>query len=178
MPDSLAREAVLPRLRGRFGRDYAYVESTASTQLLLPPEAAEGTVVVADEQPAGGTEGLAFVGHRTGDQQSFGPFPGIGHVEQGRAQIAIGFDEGVARIVRMHQALFAIDGFWFFSRNLAQHALVEEFLQFGEGVHAVIQAIQKATARVAAGQVAPDDASKRYTDDLTQALGADKVTTA
>lgn len=53
MVDSLAREAVLPRLRGRFGRDYTYVESTTSTQLLLAPEAPEGTVVVADEQTEG-----------------------------------------------------------------------------------------------------------------------------
>jgi BirA family biotin operon repressor/biotin-[acetyl-CoA-carboxylase] ligase len=58
--DSLAREAVLPRLRGRFGRDYTYVESTASTQLLLPPDAVEGTVVVADEQ----TEGRGRLGRR------------------------------------------------------------------------------------------------------------------
>lgn len=60
VPDSLAREAVLPRLRGRFGRDYTYVDSTASTQLLLPPEAAEGTVVVAGEQ----TEGRGRLGRR------------------------------------------------------------------------------------------------------------------
>jgi multiple sugar transport system substrate-binding protein len=40
----------------------------------------------------------------------------------------------------------------------------------------VIEAIQKSTARVAAGELGPDDAAKRYTDDLTQALGADKVT--
>jgi multiple sugar transport system substrate-binding protein len=40
----------------------------------------------------------------------------------------------------------------------------------------VIEAIQKATARVAAGELGPNDASKRYTDDLTQALGAGKVT--
>jgi BirA family biotin operon repressor/biotin-[acetyl-CoA-carboxylase] ligase len=58
--DSLAREAVLPRLRGLFGRDYTYVESTASTQLLLPPDAVEGTVVVADEQ----TEGRGRLGRR------------------------------------------------------------------------------------------------------------------
>jgi biotin-[acetyl-CoA-carboxylase] ligase BirA-like protein len=51
--DSLAPEAVLPRLRGPFGREYAYVESTPSTQLLLEPDAAEGTVAVADEQTAG-----------------------------------------------------------------------------------------------------------------------------
>jgi BirA family transcriptional regulator, biotin operon repressor / biotin---[acetyl-CoA-carboxylase] ligase len=44
---------VLPRLRGRFGRDYEYVESTPSTQLLLPPDAAEGTLVVANVQTAG-----------------------------------------------------------------------------------------------------------------------------
>jgi len=53
MPDSLAPEAVVPRLRGRFGHDYRYVASTESTQLLVPPEAPEGAVVVADEQTAG-----------------------------------------------------------------------------------------------------------------------------
>jgi len=53
VPDSLAREAVLPRLRGRFGRDYTYVESTPSTQLLIPSGTAEGAVVVAGEQTAG-----------------------------------------------------------------------------------------------------------------------------
>jgi BirA family transcriptional regulator, biotin operon repressor / biotin---[acetyl-CoA-carboxylase] ligase len=53
MPDSLAPAAVLPRLRGRFGRDYAYVESTPSTQLLLDPDAPEGAVAVAGEQTAG-----------------------------------------------------------------------------------------------------------------------------
>lgn len=41
----------------------------------------------------------------------------------------------------------------------------------------VQQAIQKATARVASGEVSPDEGAKRYTDDLKQALGADKVTT-
>jgi len=51
--DSLARDAVVPRLRGRFGHDYTHVASTASTQLLLAPDAAEGTVVAADEQTEG-----------------------------------------------------------------------------------------------------------------------------
>jgi biotin-[acetyl-CoA-carboxylase] ligase BirA-like protein len=51
--DSLAPEAVLPRLRGRFGREYSYVESTPSTQLLLEPDAPEGAVAVAGEQTAG-----------------------------------------------------------------------------------------------------------------------------
>jgi len=51
--DSLAPEAVRPRLRGRFGEEYAYVESTPSTQLLLGPGAPEGAVAVADEQTAG-----------------------------------------------------------------------------------------------------------------------------
>jgi BirA family biotin operon repressor/biotin-[acetyl-CoA-carboxylase] ligase len=58
--DSLAREAVLPRLRGRFGHDYTYVESTASTQLMLAADATEGTVVVADEQ----IEGRGRLGRR------------------------------------------------------------------------------------------------------------------
>ena len=51
--DSLSPEAVEPRLRGRFGRPYAYIVSTPSTQLLLPPEAPEGALVAADEQTAG-----------------------------------------------------------------------------------------------------------------------------
>jgi BirA family transcriptional regulator, biotin operon repressor / biotin---[acetyl-CoA-carboxylase] ligase len=57
---SLAPEDVLPRLRGRLGLDYRYVESTPSTQLLIPPEASEGTLVVAGEQ----TEGRGRLGRR------------------------------------------------------------------------------------------------------------------
>ncbi|TMC71936.1 MAG: extracellular solute-binding protein [Chloroflexi bacterium] len=41
----------------------------------------------------------------------------------------------------------------------------------------VIGAIQKATGRVAAGEMSADDAAKRYADDLKQAIGADKVIT-
>jgi multiple sugar transport system substrate-binding protein len=41
----------------------------------------------------------------------------------------------------------------------------------------VILAIQAATARVASGQLNADAASQRYTEDLKQQLGADKVTT-
>jgi biotin-[acetyl-CoA-carboxylase] ligase BirA-like protein len=51
--DSLAPDAVLPRLRGSFGRYYQYVDSTRSTQLLLQPDDPEGTVVAAGEQTAG-----------------------------------------------------------------------------------------------------------------------------
>jgi multiple sugar transport system substrate-binding protein len=40
----------------------------------------------------------------------------------------------------------------------------------------VQQAIQKATARVANGDVSADQGSQMYTDDLKQAIGADKVT--
>lgn len=53
VPDSLSPEAVLPRLRGRFGRPYEHVDSTPSTQLLLAPEAPEGALAVAEEQTAG-----------------------------------------------------------------------------------------------------------------------------
>jgi multiple sugar transport system substrate-binding protein len=42
----------------------------------------------------------------------------------------------------------------------------------------VILAIQTATARVASGALGADAASQRYTDDLKQQVGADKVTTA
>jgi BirA family transcriptional regulator, biotin operon repressor / biotin---[acetyl-CoA-carboxylase] ligase len=51
--DTPTREAVVPRLQGRFGREFTYVESCPSTQRLLPPEAPEGAVAVADEQTEG-----------------------------------------------------------------------------------------------------------------------------
>lgn len=50
---SLLPEAVVPRLRGRFGHPYLYVERCESTQRLLPPDAPEGAVAVADEQTEG-----------------------------------------------------------------------------------------------------------------------------
>jgi BirA family transcriptional regulator, biotin operon repressor / biotin---[acetyl-CoA-carboxylase] ligase len=50
---SLAPEFVVPRLRGRFGRPYLYVETCPSTQRLLGPEHAEGTLAVAEEQTEG-----------------------------------------------------------------------------------------------------------------------------
>ena len=60
MEDTPTREAVVPRLRGRFGREFTYVESCPSTQRLLAPDAPEGAVVVADEQ----TEGRGRLGRR------------------------------------------------------------------------------------------------------------------
>jgi BirA family transcriptional regulator, biotin operon repressor / biotin---[acetyl-CoA-carboxylase] ligase len=46
-------EAVLRRLRGRLGRPYTFVAETGSTQLLVPADAEEGTVVAANVQTAG-----------------------------------------------------------------------------------------------------------------------------
>lgn len=60
VPDSLSPEAVLPRLRGRFGRPYEHVASTPSTQLLLAADAPEGALVTAEEQ----TEGRGRLGRR------------------------------------------------------------------------------------------------------------------
>jgi len=60
MRDSLAGVDVVPRLRGRLGRDYHYVDSTASTQQLIPADAPEGAIVVAGEQ----TEGRGRLGRR------------------------------------------------------------------------------------------------------------------
>jgi BirA family transcriptional regulator, biotin operon repressor / biotin---[acetyl-CoA-carboxylase] ligase len=51
--DSLGPEAVLPLLRGQFGREFRYVESCPSTQRLVGPDDVEGTVAVAEEQTAG-----------------------------------------------------------------------------------------------------------------------------
>lgn len=53
MAGSLAADDVLPRLRGRFGREYAFVEQCESTQRLLAEDAPEGAVAAADEQTAG-----------------------------------------------------------------------------------------------------------------------------
>jgi BirA family biotin operon repressor/biotin-[acetyl-CoA-carboxylase] ligase len=58
--DTPTREAVVSRLRGRFGRNYTYAESCPSTQRLLLPDAPEGAVAVADEQ----TEGRGRLGRR------------------------------------------------------------------------------------------------------------------
>jgi BirA family biotin operon repressor/biotin-[acetyl-CoA-carboxylase] ligase len=60
MRDTPTREAVVPRLRGRFGHEYLYVPSTPSTQRLLAQDAPEGTVAVAGEQ----TEGRGRLGRR------------------------------------------------------------------------------------------------------------------
>lgn len=52
MPDSLAPEDVLPRLRGRFGRDYRFEPECESTQRLLDGRP-EGAVAATDYQLAG-----------------------------------------------------------------------------------------------------------------------------
>jgi len=44
---------VVPRLRGRFGRPYLYVETCPSTQRLFGPEHSEGALAVAEEQTEG-----------------------------------------------------------------------------------------------------------------------------
>jgi BirA family biotin operon repressor/biotin-[acetyl-CoA-carboxylase] ligase len=58
--DPLSPEVVLPRLRGRFGRPYLYVERCPSTQRLLEEDAPEGAAAVAEEQ----TEGRGRFGRR------------------------------------------------------------------------------------------------------------------
>src|SRR5256714_15383581 len=60
MSDTPTPEAAVPRLRGRFGREYTFVESCPSTQRLLAPNTPEGAVAVADEQ----TEGRGRLGRR------------------------------------------------------------------------------------------------------------------
>jgi BirA family biotin operon repressor/biotin-[acetyl-CoA-carboxylase] ligase len=60
VPSSLLPETVVPRLRGRFGHPYLYVEETPSTQRLLGEDHREGAVAVAEEQ----TEGRGRLGRR------------------------------------------------------------------------------------------------------------------
>jgi BirA family transcriptional regulator, biotin operon repressor / biotin---[acetyl-CoA-carboxylase] ligase len=58
--DSLAPEYVVPRLRGRFGHPYLYVEVCPSTQRLFGLEHGEGAVAATEEQ----TEGRGRLGRR------------------------------------------------------------------------------------------------------------------
>lgn len=60
MSDSLAPHRVLPLLRGRFGRPYAYRGTCATTQRLLGVNLPEGAVAVCEEQ----TAGRGRAGHR------------------------------------------------------------------------------------------------------------------
>ncbi|MEP6908833.1 MAG: biotin--[acetyl-CoA-carboxylase] ligase [Actinomycetota bacterium] len=60
MSESLGADRVVPRLRGRFGEPYLYVEVCPSTQKLLGPEHSEGAVAVTEEQ----TEGRGRLGRQ------------------------------------------------------------------------------------------------------------------
>ena len=53
MPVLLTPDVVLPALRGSYGREYHWAEETATTQRLLPPDAAHGAVALAERQTAG-----------------------------------------------------------------------------------------------------------------------------
>jgi BirA family transcriptional regulator, biotin operon repressor / biotin---[acetyl-CoA-carboxylase] ligase len=57
---SLSPEIVVPRLRGRFGHPYVFVEVCPSTQRLLGDELSEGAVALTEEQ----TEGRGRLGRR------------------------------------------------------------------------------------------------------------------
>lgn len=54
---------VLPRLRGSFGREYHWAAEAATTQRMLPPDAAHGAVAVAEHQ----TEGRGRLGRSWAD---------------------------------------------------------------------------------------------------------------
>jgi BirA family biotin operon repressor/biotin-[acetyl-CoA-carboxylase] ligase len=54
---------VVPRLRGSFGREYHWAAETATTQRMLPPEAAHGAVALAERQ----TEGRGRLGRTWAD---------------------------------------------------------------------------------------------------------------
>jgi BirA family biotin operon repressor/biotin-[acetyl-CoA-carboxylase] ligase len=60
MPSSLSPGSVTPRLRGRFGHPYLYVEVCPSTQRLLDEKHSEGALALTEEQ----TEGRGRLGRR------------------------------------------------------------------------------------------------------------------
>ena len=53
MASSLTPETVVPRLRGRFGHPYVFVDVCPSTQRLLGDEHSEGAVALTEEQTEG-----------------------------------------------------------------------------------------------------------------------------
>jgi BirA family transcriptional regulator, biotin operon repressor / biotin---[acetyl-CoA-carboxylase] ligase len=65
---TLAPDAVLPRLRGGFGRPYYYAVETASTQRLVPKDAPHGAVALAEHQ----TEGRGRLGRVWVDEPGAG----------------------------------------------------------------------------------------------------------
>jgi BirA family biotin operon repressor/biotin-[acetyl-CoA-carboxylase] ligase len=60
VPSPLLPDSIVPRLRGRFGHPYVYVEVCPSTQRLLGDEHSEGAVALTEEQ----TEGRGRLGRR------------------------------------------------------------------------------------------------------------------
>jgi BirA family biotin operon repressor/biotin-[acetyl-CoA-carboxylase] ligase len=65
---ALTPEAVLPRLRGAFGRPYYYAVETPSTQKLAPDDAPHGAVALAEHQ----TEGRGRLGRVWVDEPGTG----------------------------------------------------------------------------------------------------------
>jgi BirA family biotin operon repressor/biotin-[acetyl-CoA-carboxylase] ligase len=58
----LTPDVVLPALRGSYGREYHWADETATTQRMLPPDAAHGAVALAEHQSDGrGRLGRAWV---------------------------------------------------------------------------------------------------------------------
>jgi BirA family biotin operon repressor/biotin-[acetyl-CoA-carboxylase] ligase len=49
----LSPAAVLPALRGSYGREYHYTREAETTQRMLPPDATHGAVALAEHQTAG-----------------------------------------------------------------------------------------------------------------------------
>jgi BirA family transcriptional regulator, biotin operon repressor / biotin---[acetyl-CoA-carboxylase] ligase len=50
---ALTPDAVLPALRGAFGREYHYAAEAETTQRMLPPDAVHGAVALTEHQTAG-----------------------------------------------------------------------------------------------------------------------------
>src|SRR5262249_16830609 len=79
----------------------------------------------------------------TGDEQRAGPLARLGHVEQRRPQIAVSFNERMPRILRHDEfEVFTLSS-GSFARDLAKNIFIEQFLQLGEGIDAVIEAIEQ-----------------------------------
>ncbi len=79
----------------------------------------------------------------------------------------------VARIDAVRNPEYRKNQFLVYSTNSFEKA---RFISPDAGYGKVVSAIQTATARAAAGGISPEEAAARYAEDLTKALGPDKVT--
>jgi hypothetical protein len=91
----------------------------------------------------GGGQRFAFVWNRTRDEQSSGALTRFVHEKQRGTQVAVRLNKRVPCIVGCMRPSGPPTLLGLFTRNLSQNSFIEQILQFSEGIHPIIQAIQE-----------------------------------